>query len=136
MKFDQNLFRDFKLTLFSRFLDFLNLNPRTTFCRLIVHGHFQEIWVDEFFRLWLVIGKMSEFYSERHIRSIRPLLITLKSPAAPTFFKNFINTCIIPECGNRLELFDTLYLVYHESYSLTIFREIKFTSIIAAGHQN
>ena len=56
--------------------------------------------------------KMSEFSSETHISSIRAILITLKSPVAPTFFKKIINTCMIPEYGNRLELLDTLYLVY------------------------
>ena len=56
--------------------------------------------------------KMSEFQSEMQISSIRKLLITLKSPVAPTFFKKIINTCMIPEYSNRLELLDTLHLVY------------------------
>ena len=80
--------------------------------------------------------KMSEFYFGSHIRWIRPLLITLKSPAARTFFKNFKKSCITTEYANQLELLDTFNFIYPKNFLWTIFWSIKITSIITAGYQN
>ena len=65
--------------------------------------------------------KMSEFYSEMQISSIRALLITVKSPAARIFFKNLINIIISSEYDNKLKLLDILHVVYNINFVIPIF---------------
>ena len=65
--------------------------------------------------------KMSEFYSELQISSIRALPIALKSPAARIFFKNFINIIISSEYDNKLISIDILHFVYTINVVIQIF---------------
>ena len=64
--------------------------------------------------------KMSEFYSEMRISSIRALLITLKSPEAQIFFTNFINIIISSEYDNLLKLLSILHFVYTINFVISI----------------